>query len=80
MKKFTPIDENRLCKDCKHKGHIKAGRISYVYYCKIHKGNFTRGTGLGINVCSKVPHPRCPLKTGELSDAARVSIRRGISM
>lgn len=80
MKKFVPIDENRLCRNCKHKGCRKVGYISWIYYCKIHKGNFNRGTGLGIDVCNKKPHPKCPLKTGELSDTARGCIKKGIAL
>lgn len=80
MKSFIPIDKNRLCKDCKHKGYVKVGQISYIYYCKVHKGNFSRGKGLGINICSKKPHPQCPLTTGEFSDAARRMLKRGIPM
>jgi hypothetical protein len=80
MKKFEPITTDRLCKHCKHAGHRKTGLLSYTYFCKIHKGNFNKGTGLGIDICNTKPHLKCPLRTGDLSDVARRSIRRGIPM
>lgn len=52
----------KLCRECKHCKTVRVGMVSSRSWCSKAGGSGYYGSGLGVNISSNKPHPKCPLK------------------